>query len=88
MSATFELLARDTKTKARLGRLSTPHGEVQTPVFMPVGTRATVKTMTPEELGTIGIEMILTNVYHLFLRPGCEAGHGGRVCIESSSGVM
>jgi queuine tRNA-ribosyltransferase len=72
MAFTFEVFAKDTKTKARVGRLSTPHGEVLTPVFMPVGTRATVKTMTPEELEMIGVEIILTNVYHLFLRPGCD----------------
>lgn len=72
MAFTFGVFAKDTKTKARVGRLSTPHGEVLTPVFMPVGTRATVKTMTPEELEMIGVEIILTNVYHLFLRPGCD----------------
>lgn len=72
MSASFELLAKDSKTKARLGRLTTAHGEVKTPLFVPVGTRATVKTMTPEELEEIGVEMILSNVYHLFLRPGCD----------------
>jgi queuine tRNA-ribosyltransferase len=56
--------------KARLGRLTTAHGMVDTPVFMPVGTQATVKTLTPEELYEIGIQIILSNSYHLYLRPG------------------
>lgn len=68
----FEVLKQDSRTGARLGRLTTPHGEVSTPVFMPVGTRATIKTMTPEELETIGVEMVLANAYHLYLRPGAD----------------
>ncbi|MGM0507558.1 MAG: tRNA guanosine(34) transglycosylase Tgt [Fusobacteriota bacterium] len=56
--------------KARAGEITTPHGKIKTPVFMPVGTKATVKTMTPEELKDIGAEIILGNTYHLFLRPG------------------
>lgn len=59
-------------TQGRCGRLHLPHGIVQTPIFMPVGTQATVKTMTPEELYELGAEMILANTYHLFLRPGNE----------------
>lgn len=58
--------------KARAGKIQTPHGEIETPVFMPVGTQATVKTMTKEELDAIGTEIILGNTYHLFLRPGDE----------------
>ncbi len=58
--------------KARVGKIKTPHGEIETPVFMPVGTQATVKTMTPEELLEIGSEVILGNTYHLYLRPGDE----------------
>ena len=57
---------------ARRGRLQLPHGEVQTPIFMPVGTRATVKAMTPEELRELGAQIILGNTYHLYLRPGHE----------------
>ena len=57
---------------ARIGKIKTPHGEIETPVFMPVGTQATVKTMTPEELLKIGSEIILGNTYHLYLRPGDE----------------
>ncbi len=66
----FEIAATDADTRARLGRLSLPHGVVQTPVFMPVGTQATVKTMTPVELEQAGAEMIVCNTYHLYLRPG------------------
>lgn len=58
--------------KARTGRLKTARGTVETPVFMPVGTQATVKAMTPDELQEIGVEMILSNTYHLYLRPGTE----------------
>lgn len=58
-----------TSGKARAGVITTPHGEIHTPVFMPVGTQATVKTMTPEEVKTIGAEIILGNTYHLYLRP-------------------
>lgn len=66
----YELEAKE--GKARAGRIQTPHGEIETPVFMPVGTQATVKTMTNEELDEIGTEIILGNTYHLFLRPGDE----------------
>jgi queuine tRNA-ribosyltransferase len=70
MAVRFELLKRDKHTGARRGRLHTPHGSIETPVFMPVGTQATVKAMSPEELKEIGAEIILSNTYHLFLRPG------------------
>ncbi len=68
----FSLLKKDGKTAARLGRITTPHGEVHTPVFMPVGTQATVKTLSPDDLVGLGAEIILSNTYHLFLRPGHE----------------
>lgn len=71
----FELLKKDPKTKARRGILHTPHGDVQTPVFMPVGTQATVKAMKPEDVAGLGHEgshIILGNTYHLYLRPGHE----------------
>ena len=68
----MEILKKDSQTKARLGKVHTPHGIIDTPVFMPVGTQATVKTMSPEELKTIGAKIILSNTYHLFLRPGHE----------------
>ncbi len=72
MSSPFQLLARSTQCEARRGVVTTLHGEFQTPVFMPVGTQATVKAMTPENLKDLGAEIILGNTYHLFLRPGHE----------------
>ena len=62
----------DGSTRARLGHLKTPHGEIQTPVFMPVGTNATVKALDPDDLDEIGAQIILCNTYHLYLRPGHE----------------
>src|SRR5271154_5702471 len=67
----FEVLATD-PTGARLGRLTTPHGVIETPAFMPVGTAATVKGQTQQDLETLGAQIILANTYHLFLRPGHE----------------
>ncbi len=72
MAVMLEIIKESKRTKARLGRLHTPHGTVDTPAFMPVGTQATVKAMTPEELKEIGAQIILSNTYHLFLRPGHE----------------
>ncbi len=69
---TFTVEKEDTRTRARIGRLKTPHGEVETPIFMPVGTQATVKTMTPDEVKEVGGRLILSNTYHLYLRPGHE----------------
>ena len=66
----FKLLKQD--GDARLGSLTTPHGTIDTPIFMPVGTQATVKAMTPDELVTIGAQIILANTYHLYIRPGHE----------------
>ena len=68
----FELLYQDPTSGARLGRLTTAHGVVNTPVFMPVGTRATVKAMSPRELEELNVQIILGNTYQLFLRPGPE----------------
>ncbi len=68
----YTLLKKDDKTKARRGILKTAHGTVQTPVFMPVGTQATVKTLSATELKEMGAEIILGNTYHLNLRPGLE----------------
>lgn len=67
---TFELLKIDPRTGARRGRMTTPHGMVETPVFMPCGTQATVKALTPHELEAEGVELVLCNTYHLYLRPG------------------
>ncbi|MGH9353408.1 MAG: tRNA guanosine(34) transglycosylase Tgt [Terriglobia bacterium] len=74
MSSTFkfELLARDSATGARLGRIHTAHGVVETPAFMPVGTGGTVKAVTQQHLEEVGAQIILGNTYHLYLRPGHE----------------
>jgi queuine tRNA-ribosyltransferase len=66
----FKIKSKDNKTKARNGIIKTSHGAIKTPVFMPVGTRATVKTMSQEELENLGADIILSNTYHLYLRPG------------------
>ena len=68
----FQLLKTDPKSRARLGRLTTRHGCVETPVFMPVGTQGSVKAMSPEELKSVDAQIILGNTYHLFLRPGLD----------------
>lgn len=68
----YELIKTDSRTKARRGRITTPHGEIETPIFMPVGTAATVKAMRPEEVDELGAQIILSNTYHLYLRPGHE----------------
>ena len=68
----FQLLKTDTTTKARLGRLTTTRGVIQTPVFMPVGTQASVKALDPRELNEMGTQIILGNTYHLNLRPGLD----------------
>lgn len=68
----FQLVAQDSTTKARLGKIITDHGEITTPVFMPVGTTGTVKALTQEHLEELGAEIILGNTYHLYLRPGHE----------------
>ena len=73
MGFSFEIIKEDQDSCRRLGKITTPHGEIHTPVFMPVGTQATVKTLTPEEVaGQIRAEVILCNTYHLYLRPGHE----------------
>jgi queuine tRNA-ribosyltransferase len=68
----FNLKKQDIDTPARLGEMITPHGVVQTPAFMPVGTQGTVKSMLPEEIKKCGADIILSNTYHLYLRPGHE----------------
>ena len=70
MAVKYELIKQCSKTGARAGRLHTPHGVFDTPIFMPVGTQATVKAMSPHELKEMGAGIILSNTYHLFLRPG------------------
>lgn len=79
MALKFELLRKDPASAARRGRLTLPHGVVETPIFMPVGTAASVKAIAPDDLERIGAQIILGNTYHLFLRPGHELvrRHGG-----------
>ena len=70
-AVTYELLHICKQTGARRGVIHTPHGDIQTPIFMPAGTQATVKSMTPEELeNEVKAQIILSNTYHLYLRPG------------------
>lgn len=69
---TYELIKQCPHTGARAGRIHTPHGSFDTPIFMPVGTQASVKTLAPEELKEMGAGVILSNNYHLFLRPGSK----------------
>ncbi|GAB2672714.1 tRNA guanosine(34) transglycosylase Tgt [Paenibacillus thermoaerophilus] len=71
-AVTYEHIKTCKQSGARLGRVHTPHGIIETPAFMPVGTQATVKTMSPEELKQMDAHIILSNTYHLFLRPGHE----------------
>ena len=80
MSAvTYELIHECRQSGARYGRVRTEHGSFETPAFMPVGTQATVKAMTPDELQEIDAKIILGNTYHLWMRPGMEviAAAGG-----------
>lgn len=77
----YEIIKECRQTGARIGRLSTPHGIIETPVFMPVGTQGTVKAMSPEELKEMEAQIILSNTYHLFLRPGHELIRSAAGCI-------
>lgn len=79
MQPIFTIIARDAASRARAGVLQTAHGSVQTPVFMPVGTRASVKSLSPDEVRAHGAQIILGNTYHLYLQPGHEliARRGG-----------
>lgn len=72
MTEIFTLSARDDQSRARAGLLQTAHGVVETPIFMPVGTRATVKALTPDELHSHGVQILLGNTYHLYIQPGHE----------------
>jgi len=70
MGIRFDILQEDKYTNARVGIIHTPHGSFETPVFMPVGTYACVKSVSPDDLTNIGVDIILANTYHLYLRPG------------------
>jgi queuine tRNA-ribosyltransferase len=72
MALSFTLEAQDQTTAARSGRITSRHGDVRTPVFMPVGTQGSVKTLAPDELTAAGVEILLANTYHLYLRPGVD----------------
>ena len=72
MTFSFDLIKQDDRTNARAGMMHTPHGDIPTPVFAPVGTAGTVKTMTPADLHDLGARLILGNTYHLYLRPGAD----------------
>ncbi len=80
MAVRYEFIKECKQTGARLGRVHTPHGVIDTPTFMPVGTQATVKAMSPAELKEIGAQIILSNTYHLYIRPGHKL-------IESAGGL-
>src|SRR3954468_17939826 len=79
MASPLQILARDPGGRARAGVLRTAHGEVRTPAFVPLATKATVKGLIPQEVRDVGYDMVLGNTYHLFLDPGHEliAGLGG-----------
>ena len=68
----FDIIAEDPVTHARAGVFHTPHGDVPTPIFMPVGTKATVKGILPDQLKAIGTRILLANTYHLSQRPGAD----------------
>ena len=95
---TYELVKKDERTGARAGIIHTPHGSFPTPIFMPVGTQASVKCVSPDELRDLGAGIILSNTYHLFLRPGMdlirEAGglhkfmHWDRAILTDSGGFQ
>ena len=95
---TYELVKKDERTGARAGIIHTPHGSFPTPIFMPVGTQASVKGVSPDELRNLGAGIILSNTYHLFLRPGMdlirEAGglhkfmHWDRAILTDSGGFQ
>src|SRR3989344_4873099 len=66
----FEILKKSSSTKARLGILHTAHGDIKTPTFMPIGTKASVKTLSGDEVKSLGAQVILANTYHLWIQPG------------------
>ncbi len=72
MSLSFEIIAQSSESRARAGFLYTRRGVIETPVFMPVGTHASIKSLSPEEVAGLGVQIILANTYHLFLRPGYQ----------------
>ena len=89
---TYELVKKDERTGARAGIIHTPHGSFPTPIFMPVGTQASVKGVSPDELHDLGAGIILSNTYHLFLRPGMDTtklvAHGRVVKEGRTTGLV
>lgn len=72
MIVEYQLIHKDKNSNARIGKIKTKHGEIETPVFMPVGTAASVKTLSFDEVDEVGSQIILSNTYHLWLRPGAD----------------
>ena len=72
MKFSFDIKHAESGSRARVGRISTPHGEIQTPAFIPVGTKATVKSVLPEAMADLGAQALLANAYHLYLQPGAD----------------
>lgn len=68
----FTVFHTSRETNARLGTIQTSHGKIATPAFVPVGTQATVKSLTPDELSTLGVQLFFVNTYHTYLRPGLD----------------
>ncbi|MBI3955763.1 tRNA guanosine(34) transglycosylase Tgt [Candidatus Gottesmanbacteria bacterium] len=68
----FRILEKDKKTKARVGEIATRHGVIKTPAFVPVGTQASIKSLTPDEMKEVGVQLFFVNTYHMYLRPGIE----------------
>jgi len=85
MAPLFELVARHPDCPARAGVLRTPHGEVRTPAFVAVATRATVKALSAEDVREAGVQLLIGNTYHLYLRPGPEVV--ARACTASPAGT-
>src|SRR5438105_4072572 len=90
MPLTFNILHRSASSRARVGRVTTPHGSFDTPAFMPVGTRGSVKGLFPGMVAATGAQIILGNTYHLMLRPGAELIHklGGLHAFTNWPGPM
>src|SRR5215475_2804936 len=90
MPLQFEIQSRDPHSRARAGLIRTAHGQIETPVFMPVGTRGTLKSLTPDEARDHGAQIILGNTYHLYLQPGHEliARMGGLHCFMRWDGPI
>ena len=72
MDFSFEVSQKDKKTRARAGKIITPHGTIETPAFSPVATRASVRTLSPDDIKNCGSQVVLGNTYHLYLRPGVD----------------